>query len=71
MVFGSSIPFLTQVGWNQIDIRAVEVNNRTLFTSCEVVGGVLEEECNPLFAAGPPVNWDTHHHDHAHDVVSL
>ncbi|MEI8021108.1 MAG: nucleoside deaminase [Schlesneria sp.] len=49
VVFGSSIPFLKSLGWNQIDIRAEEVSERTPFRKCEIVGGVLEKECNALF----------------------
>lgn len=49
VVFGSSIPYLKQMGWWQIDIRAEEVVCRTPFRRCVVVGGVLEEECNELF----------------------
>jgi tRNA(adenine34) deaminase len=51
VVYGSSIPFLTALGGNQIDIRASEVARRTGFRQTTVVGGVLEEECNALFLA--------------------
>lgn len=49
VVFGSSIPYLKQQGWWQIDIRAEEVVRRTSFRRCTVVGGILEDECNELF----------------------
>lgn len=72
MVYGTSIPFLEQAGWTQIDIRATEIDNRTLFNSCEVVGGVLEDECNTLFVRGAPADWQGHHHDHhLHDHALL
>jgi tRNA(Arg) A34 adenosine deaminase TadA len=51
VVFGSSIPFLVDQGWSQIDIRAEEVIRRTSFRRTAIVGGVLEEECNALFVA--------------------
>ena len=49
--FGTSIPFLQQHGWRQIDIRAEEVARRTPFRNTRVIGGVLEQECNALFEA--------------------
>jgi len=49
IVFGSSIPYLQGLGWWQIDIRAEEVLRRTPFRSCQLLGGVLEDECNALF----------------------
>lgn len=49
IVFGSSIPYLQSLGWWQIDIRAEEVLRRTPFRSCQLLGGVLEDECNALF----------------------
>lgn len=53
VLYGSSIPFLTDLGWWQIDIRAKEVIDRTKFRRCALQGGVLEEECNQLFLAVP------------------
>jgi len=49
--FGTSIPFLQQLGWRQIDIRAEEVARRTPFRQTKVIGGILERECNVLFKA--------------------
>jgi tRNA(adenine34) deaminase len=49
--FGTSIPFLQQLGWRQIDIRAEEVARRTPFRNTRVIGGILEQECNALFEA--------------------
>jgi tRNA(adenine34) deaminase len=49
--FGTSIPFLQQHGWRQIDIRAEEVARRTPFRQTKVIGGILELECNALFEA--------------------
>jgi tRNA(adenine34) deaminase len=53
VVYGTSIPFLQQLGWWQIDIRAEEVIRRTSFRTTAILGGVLEEECNQLFRAVP------------------
>jgi tRNA(adenine34) deaminase len=53
VVYGSSIPFLQQLGWWQINIRAEEVTRRTPFRNTAILGGVLEEECNALFVAVP------------------
>jgi tRNA(Arg) A34 adenosine deaminase TadA len=49
VVFGSSIRFLQQQGWKQIDIFADEVVRRSPGWACTIVGGVLEQECNALF----------------------
>jgi hypothetical protein len=47
--FGTSIRYLTAIGWKQIDIPAEEVIRRAPAWNCMVVGGVLEAECNELF----------------------
>ena len=49
IVYGTSIPFLKQLGWGQIDIRAEQVSKAAAFHTTTVVGGVLEEDCNALF----------------------
>jgi tRNA(adenine34) deaminase len=49
VVFGTSIRTLSQLGWKQIDIAAEEVARRTLFAQCQLIGGVLEAECDQLF----------------------
>ena len=51
VVFGVSIRFLADTGWDQIDIPAAEVVRRSPAFRCEVVGGVLEDECRELFLA--------------------
>ena len=50
VVFGTDIPTLVRQGWSQIDIRAEEVVRRTPFADCRLVGGVLRDECDALFA---------------------
>ena len=51
VVYGASIPFLKDLGWWQIDVRAEELARRTPFRNITVLGGVLEAECNALFPA--------------------
>lgn len=51
VVFGSSIQFLQELGWKQIDIFAQEVAQRTPFHDCTLIGGILEAECHALFEA--------------------
>jgi tRNA(Arg) A34 adenosine deaminase TadA len=48
--YGTSIPHLKNTGWDQIDIRAGEIARLTPFRSMRVVGGILEQECDALFA---------------------
>lgn len=50
VVFGTSIRFLQEHGWRQIDILAEEIIRRAPDWECALVGGVLEPECNALFA---------------------
>jgi tRNA(adenine34) deaminase len=54
VVFGTSIRFLQEHGWRQIDIVAEEIIRRSPSWQCTIVAGVLQEECNGLFASGPP-----------------
>jgi tRNA(adenine34) deaminase len=49
VVFGSSIRFLLDIGWRQLDIPAQEVADRSPGWNCKIKGGVLESECNELF----------------------
>ena len=53
VVFGSSIRYLQQRGWRQIDIFADEVVRRSPGWACTLIGGVLEPECNALFEHPP------------------
>jgi tRNA(adenine34) deaminase len=54
VVFGTPIPKLQSLGWGQIEIRAAEVIARFPGHTCRLIGGVLEAECDPLFAAAAP-----------------
>ena len=56
VVYGTSIPYLKQLGWGQIDLRAEEVAGAASFRTNRVLGGVLEQECNALFRASPVSN---------------
>ena len=50
VVYGTSIPTLKRLGWRQLDLRAAEVAERaTGWPAVELVGGVLEAECDRLF----------------------
>jgi len=51
VVFGTSIRFLQNHGWRQIDILAEEVVSRSPNWRCKIIGGILEQECNALFLA--------------------
>ena len=53
VVYGTSIPFLAAHGWWQIDLRATAVAACAPGRPCTIIGGVLEAECDALFAAGP------------------
>lgn len=50
VVFGTSIRSLQKMGWRQIDILAEEVIRRSPAWKCTIIGGVLEQECDALFA---------------------
>lgn len=50
VVFGTSIGTLQKMGWRQIDIFAEEVIRRSPGWRCTIIGGVLEQECDDLFA---------------------
>ena len=50
VVFGTSIRSLQKMGWRQIDIFAEEVVRRSPAWKCTITGGVLEQECDALFA---------------------
>ncbi len=51
VVYGTSIRSLIQFGWKQIDIPCREVFARADLGPCQVVGGILEAECDALFRA--------------------
>ncbi|MGZ8223547.1 MAG: nucleoside deaminase [Methylobacter sp.] len=51
--YGTSISYLQEHNWWQINIRASEVSERTFFRKSCVIGGILEAECNALFNNSP------------------
>ena len=51
VVFGTSIRSLQKMGWRQIDILAEEVIRRSPAWRCTIIGGVLEQDCDVLFAS--------------------
>jgi tRNA(adenine34) deaminase len=54
VIYGTSIRFLQQHGWRQIDILSEEVIRRSPGWHCTLIDGVLEAECNALFLAASP-----------------
>lgn len=48
--YGTSIRSLQIMGWRQIDISAEEVVRRSPTWRCTITGGILEHECDALFA---------------------
>ncbi len=50
VVFGTSIRSLQKMEWRQIDILAEEVIRRSPAWRCTIIGGVLEQDCDALFA---------------------
>ena len=53
-VYGTSIPFLIESGWGQITIRSQDVvDHSASFYNGKVIGGILKEQTDPLFAKGP------------------
>lgn len=51
VVFGTSIRTLTELGWNQFKLTAEDISIAADFANCEIIGGVLEAECDSLFQA--------------------
>jgi len=50
LIYGTSTATLARRGWTQIDLTMAEVAERAKFAQIEVRGGVLEAECDALFA---------------------
>ena len=47
--YGTSIPYLQSLHWDQINIRAEEISAKTPFRKTHITGGILEKTCNQLF----------------------
>jgi tRNA(Arg) A34 adenosine deaminase TadA len=52
VVFGTSVETLTRLGFKQFKISANELIEKSFNTQCELIGGVLESECDRLFIDG-------------------
>ncbi len=52
VVYGTSIPYLIESGWRQLDLRAFEVAKRSTFNRTRIIGGVLADQTDLLFARG-------------------
>lgn len=50
VVYGTDIPTLQQQGWKQMELRASDVIAGANFREITLVGGVLQAECDRLFA---------------------
>lgn len=53
VVYGTSIAFLKQSGWEQLDITQPQIV-ATSWLPMPVVGGYLREVTDPLYSDGPP-----------------
>jgi tRNA(Arg) A34 adenosine deaminase TadA len=52
VVYGSQVTTLRELGYRHIALRAQEVVERaTGGLTCELIGGILEKDCDALFAA--------------------
>ncbi|HHF7349707.1 TPA: nucleoside deaminase [Legionella feeleii] len=50
VVYGTSIKFLHELFGRQIQVSAKEILSKTPdFYSCDLIGGVMEDQCNQLF----------------------
>ncbi len=49
VLFATSIAYLKQHGWHQIDITAAEMNSKAPFYKGTLTGGVLAEKANVLY----------------------
>jgi tRNA(Arg) A34 adenosine deaminase TadA len=56
VVYGSSMPFLQSQKYGEINIRAQAVIEASRIGKCQIIGGVLEKECNQLFIDGHALN---------------
>jgi tRNA(Arg) A34 adenosine deaminase TadA len=52
VVFGTSVETLTRLGFKQFRISAEELIEQSFNTQCQLIGGVLESECDRLFTDG-------------------
>ena len=53
VVYGTDRFSLMKFGWRQIPVEAAEINSQASDFPCDIVGGLLQQETDLLFAAGP------------------
>ena len=51
VVYGTNMSTLKDLGYRNIDLSAEELVSRANNLSCELIGGMCEEDCDALFAA--------------------
>lgn len=56
VVYGTSTSTLLSLGLPAFVVRAEEVATRANFAACNLVGGILEAECDELFRAVTPAD---------------
>ncbi len=49
VIFGTSVTTLKSLGWHQFNLHATDVVDHAPFANCNIVGGILAEECDQLF----------------------
>ncbi len=52
IVFGTSVETLMRLGFKQFRVSANELIEKSFNTECQLIGGVLERECDRLFEDG-------------------
>lgn len=56
VVFGTKVGTLKRLDWDQIDISALDLSRKAVYSRLDVIGPVLEGECNRLFTDARPLN---------------
>jgi len=56
VVFGTKVGTLKRLDWDQIDIPALDLSRKAQYPRLDVIGPVLEAECNRLFTEARPLN---------------
>lgn len=56
VIFGTKVGTLKRLDWDQIDVPAGELMRKAQYPRLQVVGPVMENECNRLFTESRPLN---------------
>lgn len=56
VIFGTKVGTLKRLDWDQIDVPAGELMRKAQYPRLQVVGPVMESECNRLFTESRPLN---------------